>query len=733
MKFFRKSSAILCAIALIVSTIVYYPGNIKAVSYDALNFTTLGGNLAYSKLSDGIAGMSPTSPELLDAGATLQFAFSADNQNVTLSLNGEKVTVSDDRVNELTNTIAKLNPQKFADDSYTLITISSSKGTSEYVIKKGNPTSGGEVSTDKPGESTTPGGQQPSQGEQTTVAPVQTTSVPTASSLPKKLFGLDATNKSGADTIDNAMMFAWAGADDPANAAGYDPTVTAVTISIYKNGSLVTKIGNATKGGIVGGLSSGTYTATAANINAKGEGPQSETVTFTVTGDTLDYTYPVNCIGPKTPNGLSYITGNPEVPADNPAQADNKLGVAWAPSSEASIPSYDASVVGYNLYLFDAETGKPYRRVYVDGADTSNIILESVSAGEYIACLSAVNKDGEESAMAATSFGMASKVTVKGVKMDNAQSFDKPNQPTLPLGLTIVTEGIQYGFTVAWSADADFTGQKLNLFVDGICIKSGMNAGEPSYYENRLASGTYTVEIKSQYTENNVESFGLSKTITVAADPGLETKTPAELADPSYKPYEESSEPTTTKADVPESSDAPIGDETTTASQSATTGNDTTTGSQSATTGNDTTTGSQSATTTNDVTSQQTTSATVNSTERADVTAQTNAQGSDVNPPKNVKVGKVVVKSAVKKKNAKKVSIKFKKIAGATKYNIQISKTKNFKKVLVKKNVKKVSVKLSSKKIKKEKKLFVRVRAVKIVSGKTYQGAWSKPKKIKIK
>ena len=47
-------------------------------------------------------------------------------------------------------------------------------------------------------------------------------------------------------------MFAWAGADDPANVAGYDPTVTSTVIYIYKDGKLVTKIGNATKGGVVG-------------------------------------------------------------------------------------------------------------------------------------------------------------------------------------------------------------------------------------------------------------------------------------------------------------------------------------------------------------------------------------------------------------------------------------------------------------------------------------------------
>ena len=301
----------------------------------------------------------------------------------------------------------------------------------------------------------------------TTKQPEQTTAKP-ATSLPKKVLGLAAVSKSGSDTIENAIMFAWAGADDTANVAGYDPTVTATAIYIYKDGKLVTKIGNATKGGVVGGLPAGSYTAQAANVNSMGEGPLSETVSFTVTGATLNYTYPVNCIGPKTPAGLSYITGNPEVPADNPAQADNKLGVAWAPSSEASIPSADSSVVGYNLYLFDAKTGTPYRRVYVDGITNSNVILESVSAGEYLAYLSAVDAEGRESALAATSFGQSSKVTVKGQFIDNAQSFDKPNQPTLPLGLSILTEGIDYGFTIAWSNVADLTGQRLNLFVDGV-------------------------------------------------------------------------------------------------------------------------------------------------------------------------------------------------------------------------------------------------------------------------
>ena len=524
----------------------------------------------------------------------------------------------------------------------------------------------------------------------------------TATSLPKKVIGLVANSKSGSDTIENAIMFAWAGADDTANVDGYDPTVTATVIYIYKDGKQVTKIGNATKGGVVGGLSAGSYTAQAANVNSMGEGPLSETVSFTVTGATLNYTYPVNCIGPKTPAGLSYITGNPEVPADNPAQKDNKLGVAWAPSSEASIPSADSSVVGYNLYLFDAKTGTPYRRVYVDGITKSNVILESVSAGEYLAYLSAVDAEGRESALAATSFGQSSKVTVKGQVIDNAQSFDKPNQPTLPDGISILTEGIKYGFTIAWSGEADLTGQRLNLFVDGVCIKVGINGNVASYYENRLAAGTYEVEVRSQYTSNNVESFGLKKTVSIEADPGLTGKTPAELADPAYSEYKE---PTTTTTATAETTTTVAAETTTTAA----------------------------AETTTTAAAETTTTKAVETTTNTNVQTTTKKQPSQTTIKSSVNVGKAVVKKAIKKKNAKKISLTLKRVKGATKYKVQIAKDKRFKKTIVTKTTKKLTYSVSNSKFKKAKKLYARAKAIVVKGGETYQGKWSKPKQVKIK
>ena len=522
-----------------------------------------------------------------------------------------------------------------------------------------------------------------------------TSNVSAATSLPpKKVIGLVANSKSGSDTIENAIMFAWAGADDTANVDGYDPTVTSTVIYIYKDGKLVTKIGNATKGGVVGGLSAGSYTAQAANVNSMGEGPLSETVSFTVTGATLNYTYPVNCIGPKTPAGLSYITGNPEVPADNPAQADNKLGVAWAASSNASIPSADSSVVGYNLYLFDAKTGTPYRRVYVDGITKSNVILESVSAGEYLAYLSAVDAEGRESALAATSFGQSSKVTVKGQVIDNAQSFDKPNQPTLPDGISILTEGIKYGFTIAWSGEADLTGQRLNLFVDGVCIKVGINGDVASYYENRLATGTYEVEVRSQYTSNNVESFGLKKTVSIEADPGLTGKTPAELADPAYSEYKE---PTTTTTAAAETTTTAAAETTTTAA------------------------------------AETTTTKAVETTTNTNAQTTTKKQPSQTTIKSSVNVGKAVVKKAIKKKSAKKISLTLKRVKGATKYKVQIAKDKRFKKTIVTKTTKKLTYSVSNSKFKKAKKLYARAKAIVVKGEKTYQGKWSKPKQVEIK
>ena len=97
------------------------------------------------------------------------------------------------------------------------------------------------------------------------------------------------------------------------------------------------------------------------------------------------------------------------------------------------------------------------------------------------------------------------------------------------------------------------------------------------------------------------------------------------------------------------------------------------------------------------------------------------------------KVGSTKVKSATKKKSSSKAKISLKKVKNVSGYQIQISATKTFKKVMVKKNVKKYSFTISSKKIKGKKKLYVRARAYKTVNKKKNYGSWTKAKKMKIK
>lgn len=89
-------------------------------------------------------------------------------------------------------------------------------------------------------------------------------------------------------------------------------------------------------------------------------------------------------------------------------------------------------------------------------------------------------------------------------------------------------------------------------------------------------------------------------------------------------------------------------------------------------------------------------------------------------------LGVTSIKKATKKKASSKIKLTFKKVLGASKYQVQISTTKKFKKILVKKTVKKVRLTIKSKKLKNKKKLYVRVRAFGAAK-------WSKIKKVKIK
>ena len=101
--------------------------------------------------------------------------------------------------------------------------------------------------------------------------------------------------------------------------------------------------------------------------------------------------------------------------------------------------------------------------------------------------------------------------------------------------------------------------------------------------------------------------------------------------------------------------------------------------------------------------------------------------------PVVAKPGKATVKKAVKKKSAKKIKVTLKKVAGATKYQVAVYKTKKNakknKKAIVKKMVTKLKVTIKSKKLKGKKTVYVRARAWNTAGF----GAWSGVKKSKKK
>lgn len=140
------------------------------------------------------------------------------------------------------------------------------------------------------------------------------------------------------------------------------------------------------------------------------------------------------------------------------------------------------------------------------------------------------------------------------------------------------------------------------------------------------------------------------------------------------------------------------------------------------------------------ITSEETTPVGITETETPvpDVTEETVIPSTfhtcDDMPLPPIKVAKGKVKTAIKKKNAKKLKLTFKKIKNATKYQIKISSTKKFKKKnTITKLVKKTKVTVRIKKLKKSKRLYVKVRGVNIIDKKRRYGAWSNRKKVKMK
>ena len=250
-------------------------------------------------------------------------------------------------------------------------------------------------------------------------------------------------------------------------------------------------------------------------------------------------------------------------------------------------------------------------------------------------------------------------------------------------------------------ADADFgtitvNGKAADIKVDGAGIWFKLSNFTDMYNDVVITNGAGTVKATLYvYNKNGVDNSKKDDETTTSAKQD-ETTTPAKQDE------------TTTPAKQDETTTLAKQDETTTPAKQ-----------------DETTTPAKQDETTTPAKQNETT--TVAPTTKA---ISTTAAPATV---KKTTVKKTTVKATAKKLSSNKVKLSVKKVAGASKYAVQISTTKNFKKVVAKKTSKKAVFTVKSKKLKGKKKLYVRVKVYKKVNGKTVASQWSKATKIKVK
>ena len=263
-------------------------------------------------------------------------------------------------------------------------------------------------------------------------------------------------------------------------------------------------------------------------------------------------------------------------------------------------------------------------------------------------------------------------------------------------------------------ADADFgtitvNGKAADIKVAGAGIWFKLSNFTDMYNDVVITNGAGTVKATLYvYNKNGVDNSKKDDETTTPAKQD-ETTTPAKQ-DETTTPAKQ--DETTTPAKQDETTTPAKQDETTTPAKQDET----------------TTPAKQDETTTPAKQNETTTPAKQNET--TTVAPTTKAISTTVAP---ATVKKTTVKATAKKLSSNKVKLSVKKVAGASKYAVQISTTKNFKKVIAKKTSKKAVFTVKSKKLKGKKKLYVRVKVYKKVNGKLTSSKWSKATKIRVK
>ena len=266
-------------------------------------------------------------------------------------------------------------------------------------------------------------------------------------------------------------------------------------------------------------------------------------------------------------------------------------------------------------------------------------------------------------------------------------------------------EGTAYKVKVEYTASKEFS---ANLQLAGADNKVTFEEGTHSLTVDYLSKVDYPTIFMNlgSVPENTILKFTLTfekvaveeittPSVEEPTTPGVEEPTTPSVEEPTTPGVEEPTTPSVEESTTPsvEESTTPSVEETTTPKAEV----PTTTAKNNATTVPTTTVGNQAKAT--------------------------------VKVPGQVKLAKKITK----KKAAKKIKITFKKVADSKGYEVRISTSKKFKKIIVKKTYNKVKFTIKNKKLANKKKLYVQVRAY-ALDGKTrVYGKWSKAVKVRVK
>mgnify|MGYP001446190716 CR=1 FL=1 len=761
-KQFKKGVAILSAVSMVAAGMSYVPQNVKAdapviavqdseegVDYSSLTYTKAEPNgggefpeLYYSVITDELHA----NVGYFDAGATFQFAYSADNkqEDTKITVNGVETEPGAGVVSMYISGLTKLNPKAMEDNAYTHVVITSTTGKLEIVFKKGTPASSGTTTTTTTEPTTTT-----TEPTTTTTTTTTTTEAPEVTT-PAKVPGL---TYAGNETL--PFYFAW---QSVAGANGYN---------VYLDGKLITKVDGVTYEFSKDLFAEAReYIIAVAAVNEAGEGTKTE-YKYTVESKEPDSTK--NEETDSTKNEETDSTKNEESNSSSSTEENVKVpvavtGLAYTGTEEASFKfSWDASkgAESYNVYLNDK---------FVTSTVTPEYSFDSAlfeKAGTYTISVEAVNKAGKSDK---TSIEYVVKEPASSESTDESKGDN--TEVTMPSDYTAFENNADFGYKFVSAPEAAKaevkTDQGENLFIAFNAVEGFL----PDYTglkvngtDRDVSKGTGITLPKSLLTKKvnevvildkdgkevvlnvfNVNGEGEIPTSPSVTEPDASTpdvSTPDASTPDASTPDVSTPDASTPDASTPDVSTPDVSTpdvSTPDASTPDVTQPDVTTPDAITTSTDVTSPDATSAdvtsadVTTPDVTTpdsgkdESTAKPTVKPTTPKVTTAKPTVKPTTAKPTtKKASLKKTkITKKITKKLSSKKVKLTFKKVKGAKKYTVQVSTSKKFKKVLYKKTVKKTKVTLSSKKFKGKKKLYVRVKAV---------GAkkWSKVVKIKVK